>query len=223
MLCKKVARGIECILLKQIFLFKSVNSTCNAGGEDILSCCRSILTIPTEYLCSTLFPDVREFSVLPTSGKWFYAKSTEKFDRWRKNFAANIIFSYVLFYKHSCLKLVAKKVEFTCGLTSVFLQIIKALMWRTPSKKVRPLFCHFLKNLQKIQPLFLPAVEIFMGPLLCFASEISASWQHWLNSSFLVKMCFSSYFHLNFNLRLNTLILSSFFLHFPAFIFWSFF
>jgi hypothetical protein len=45
-------------------------------------------------------------------------------------------------------------------------------------EKVRPLFCHFLKNLQKIRPLFLPAAEIFMGPLLCFAAEISASWQH---------------------------------------------
>jgi hypothetical protein len=46
-------------------------------------------------------------------------------------------------------------------------------------KKVRPLFCQILKNLQKIRPLFLPAAEIFMGPLLCFAAKISASWQHW--------------------------------------------
>jgi hypothetical protein len=29
-------------------------------------------------------------------------------------------------------------------------------------------------------PLFLPAAEIFIGPVLCFAAEISASWQHWL-------------------------------------------
>jgi hypothetical protein len=41
---------------------------------------------------------------------------------------------------------------------------------------------------QKSSATFLPfflkspknsAAEIFMGPLLCFAAEISASWQHW--------------------------------------------
>jgi hypothetical protein len=36
----------------------------------------------------------------------------------------------------------------------------------------------FEKSAKKIWPLFLPAAEIFMGPLLCFAAEISASWQH---------------------------------------------
>jgi hypothetical protein len=37
-----------------------------------------------------------------------------------------------------------------------------------------------LKNRPKIRPQFLPAAEFFMGPLLCFAAEISASWQHCL-------------------------------------------
>jgi hypothetical protein len=45
-------------------------------------------------------------------------------------------------------------------------------------KKVRPLFCHFLANLQKIRPRIFSAAEIFVGPLLRFAAEISAGWQH---------------------------------------------
>jgi hypothetical protein len=46
---------------------------------------------------------------------------------------------------------------------------------KNTQQKVRPLFCHFFTNPQKIRLLFLPAAEIFMGPLLCFAVEISAS------------------------------------------------
>jgi hypothetical protein len=56
------------------------------------------------------------------------AKSTEKFGRWRKNSAAHTIFSKGLFTRTSALKLAAKKGEFTRGLTSLFLQIIKAFM-----------------------------------------------------------------------------------------------
>jgi hypothetical protein len=56
------------------------------------------------------------------------AKSAEKFSRWRENSAALIVVSLGLFYKHFGLMLVAKKVEFTHGLTSLFLLIIKARM-----------------------------------------------------------------------------------------------
>jgi hypothetical protein len=34
-------------------------------------------------------------------------------------------------------------------------------------------------NLKKIRQQISLAAEIFIGPLLCFAAEISASWQHW--------------------------------------------
>jgi hypothetical protein len=46
--------------------------------------------------------------------------------------------------------------------------------------KVRLLFCHFWVILQKIRPRIFSAAEIFLGPLLCFAAEISAGWQHWM-------------------------------------------
>jgi hypothetical protein len=29
------------------------------------------------------------------------------------------------------------------------------------------------------RPHFFPAADIFFRPVLCFAAEISASWQHW--------------------------------------------
>jgi hypothetical protein len=44
---------------------------------------------------------------------------------------------------------------------------------------VRPLFCHFTSNLQKIRPRIFSPADIFLGPLLRFAAEISAGWQHW--------------------------------------------
>jgi hypothetical protein len=39
-------------------------------------------------------------------------------------------------------------------------------------------FLPLFEKSAKIRPLFLPAADIFMGLLLCFAAEISASWQH---------------------------------------------
>jgi hypothetical protein len=45
---------------------------------------------------------------------------------------------------------------------------------------VRPFFCHFTLNLQKILPRIFSAADIFLGPLLRFAAEISAGWQHWI-------------------------------------------
>jgi hypothetical protein len=36
-----------------------------------------------------------------------------------------------------------------------------------------------LGNLHKIRPQIFSAADIFLGPLLRFAAEISASWQHW--------------------------------------------
>jgi hypothetical protein len=45
-------------------------------------------------------------------------------------------------------------------------------------------FLPFFEKPPKIRPLFLPAAEIFMGPLLCFAADISASWQHWMGAFF---------------------------------------
>jgi hypothetical protein len=76
---------------------------------------------------------------------------------------------------HFCLKSVAKKV--THGLTSLFLQIIKAFHVKITKQKCSATFLPFLKNLQKIRPLFLPAAEIILRPLLRFAAEILVSWQ----------------------------------------------
>jgi hypothetical protein len=103
------------------------------------------------------------------------AKSTEKFGHWRKNSAAPFIFSERLFYKHSCLKLVAKKVEFTHGLTANNRCFYVKNTYS--KKKIGHFSAIFFKYLQKILPLFLPAADIFIGPLLCFAAELSASWQ----------------------------------------------
>jgi hypothetical protein len=48
----------------------------------------------------------------------------------------------------------------------------------TNFKKVRPVFGRFFENLPKIRPWIIPPAEFFVGPLLSFAAEISASWQH---------------------------------------------
>jgi hypothetical protein len=71
-----------------------------------------------------------------------------------------------------------QKFEFIQALNSLFLPTMEVFMWITHFKKVPPLFGHFLKNLQIIRSLIFPAANIFMRPLLCFAAQISASWQH---------------------------------------------
>jgi hypothetical protein len=71
-----------------------------------------------------------------------------------------------------------KNVESLSVLNSLFLPEIKAFMSITHFKNVWPLFGHFYNNLPKFRPQIVLAAKIFMGPLLCFAAEISASWQH---------------------------------------------
>jgi hypothetical protein len=46
------------------------------------------------------------------------------------------------------------------------------------STQVRSFFGHFLKSAKNSAADFFLAVDIFNRPLLCFAAEISASWQH---------------------------------------------
>jgi hypothetical protein len=52
------------------------------------------------------------------------------------------------------------------------------LMQNQTTKKVWPLFGPFLKNLPKVRPQILPGQHNLFPPLLCFAAEISAPWQH---------------------------------------------
>ncbi len=46
--------------------------------------------------------------------------------------------------------------------------------------RIRPLFGPFWENPAKIRPQICPAAYIFIRPLLSFAAEESASWEHWL-------------------------------------------
>jgi hypothetical protein len=54
-----------------------------------------------------------------------------------------------------------------------FFNVSKVLCADDTLKKVRPLFCHFFGKSAENS-----AAEIFLGPLLRFAAEISAGWQH---------------------------------------------
>jgi hypothetical protein len=45
--------------------------------------------------------------------------------------------------------------------------------------RIQTLFGHFWENSAKIRPQICPAVYIFIRPLLRYAAEESASWEHW--------------------------------------------
>jgi hypothetical protein len=45
--------------------------------------------------------------------------------------------------------------------------------------KIRPFFGPFWENPAKIRPQIFPATYILIRPLLSFAAEESASWEHW--------------------------------------------
>jgi hypothetical protein len=68
-----------------------------------------------------------------------------------------------------------KNFESISVLNSLFLAKIKAFC---VNNTLQNKFGHFYNNLPKISLQIAPAAEIFMGPFLHFAAEISASWQH---------------------------------------------
>jgi hypothetical protein len=63
---------------------------------------------------------------------------------------------------------------------SFMIFFLQDFMRKAHIQKFGPFSTKFLANLQNFRPRIFTAAGIFLGPLLRFAAEILAGWQHWL-------------------------------------------
>jgi hypothetical protein len=127
---------------------------------------------------------VKKYFSVANSWPNFSARSTKNFGRWRKNSAPYKIFSQMpikLSFTYYFCQLREQKLKDIRGWSVLFCRYLRLFIWKLILKKVRPLFGPFLayRYLKKIWPPIFPAAQIFVGPLLSSAAEISAPRQHW--------------------------------------------
>jgi hypothetical protein len=111
----------------------------------------------------------------------FSARSAKKFGRWQKNSPSYKIFSQMLILlssTHYFFRQRGRKIKDIRRSSVLFCRYFKVFIWIISFKIVRPLFGPFLAYMKKIRLPIFPAAQIFVGPLLSYAAEISAPWQH---------------------------------------------
>jgi hypothetical protein len=118
--------------------------------------------------------------VLPTPAKCFlpdYLKNSAAGEKIRPHTLCCIVSGLIDVNKDSKGMVIGKKAGNSADFQVFFFNVSKIFNVKTENhtpKKFGRIFCHFLSNLQKIRPRIFSAAEIFLGPLVRFAAEISA-------------------------------------------------